>query len=50
LENNYRQPENPTENKQSDSLDKSQFTLSYGVDEGGGLLLLMMMMGKNQSS
>jgi hypothetical protein len=35
LENNSRQPENFTENRQSDSLDKRQVTLSHGVDEGG---------------
>jgi hypothetical protein len=36
LENNSRHPRNLTEkNRQGDSLNKSQFTLCHGVDEGG---------------
>jgi hypothetical protein len=31
LENNSRQPENPTVKRQSDSVNKSQLTLSRGV-------------------
>jgi hypothetical protein len=33
--NNSRQPENLTENRQSDSLNKSHLTLCHGVDEAG---------------
>ncbi len=35
MENNSRHPRDLTENRQGDSLNKSQFTLSHGVDEGG---------------
>jgi hypothetical protein len=38
LENNSRQPEYLTEQRQSDSLNKSLLTLSHGVDEGGGIV------------
>jgi hypothetical protein len=36
LENNSREPGNLTENRQSDSLSKSQLTLSYRDDEEEG--------------
>jgi hypothetical protein len=38
LENNSRQPENLTRNRKIDSLNKSQLTLSHGVDEEGAVV------------
>jgi hypothetical protein len=35
VENNSKLPWDLTKNRQSDSLHKSQLTLSLGVDEGG---------------
>ncbi len=35
LENNYRQSRKLTKNKHSETLNKSQLTLSHGLDEGG---------------
>jgi hypothetical protein len=49
IKKNSRQPENLIIKRQSDSLNKSQLTLSHGVDEGG-VVLMIIMMDENQSS
>ncbi len=50
LENKSRQPRNLTENRQSDSLNKNQFSLSYRVDEEEVFVDEMMMGRTKQAS
>jgi hypothetical protein len=50
LENNSTQPRDLTENRQSDSLNKSLLTLSHGKMKKGNVEVDEVMMGENKSA